>query len=225
MAGRVVGATAGAATTAVGVAGAAVSTTASVAGSAASGAAGLTSAAVSGASSAAAAGTATTAASSSAVSPAVVGGATGFVLAAAYDQDSRSIDSAAQSEGVGNCLRANGNAASADRLLTAAGWEDGGMDGPNRVFLKNSVRGLVLPDGACVFRSENTLAYNADVAVRGVVSSLYPGALVEGTPSGARGPCDGFTLPNARTAWVHYTNVNGGTCERGLGSGVTVQFL
>ncbi|MGR3805426.1 hypothetical protein [Marinibacterium profundimaris] len=226
------------------VAGSAVSTTASVAGTAASGAANLAGTAVSAGSSAVSAGAAATSSAISAGSAAgaagagtaagtsagvnsagLVAGTVGLGLAAGYDADSRSTDSAAQAEGMGNCLRAAGNAAQAAQLLMSAGWADGGNEGGNRLFTKNNVRAQILPAGHCVFRSEFASVSDADTAVRGLAQSLYPGGVTNGSPSGTIDSCSGFTVNASRQAWVHYTSSTGTSCVGGFGSGVTVQFL
>ena len=237
--GAAVNATTSAVSTAANVAGTAVSTTANVAGAAVSTTASATSAAVSGVSAAAsagssaaaagttaaAAGTTTAAAGTGVITPTLVAGTVGLGLAAGYDQDSRQINAAAQAEGSANCLQAGGNAANAIQLLTAAGWQDAGSEGSMRVFMKNDTRGLVTPEGNCLFRSEFAAVSDADTAVRGLANSLYPGGITNGRPGGTMGSCDGFTVASPRPAWVHYTSSTGTSCVGGFGSGVTVQFL
>ncbi|MBB97874.1 MAG: hypothetical protein CML68_25150 [Rhodobacteraceae bacterium] len=231
--GTAVNATTSAVSTAANVAGAAVSTTANVAGAAVSTTANVAGAATSAATSAvssgtsaAAAGTSAAAASTSSgvITPAVVGATVGLGLAAGLDQDSRTIDAAAQAEGAANCLRAGGSQAQAAQLLASAGWADAGIDNGMRVFTKNDVRGLLTTQGHCLFRTEFTTPSEADTAVRGLVDSLYPGGLRSGAPNGGSGLCNGFTVAAERNAWIHYTDSTGAPCG-GLGSGVTVQVL
>lgn len=228
--GRVANATTSAVSGAANVAGAAVSTTANVAGAAVSttanvaGAAASTAgSAVGGATGAAAGGTAA-GASSGVLTPAVVGAGLGVAGAAALDNDNRTIDSAAMAEGTANCLQAGPNPTTSARLLAAAGWADAGMDSGMRVFTKNNVRGLILPEGHCTFRSEWTAMTDSDPAIRTLVNRLYPGSIKDGSPSGSTGQCDGFTVTSGNRAWVHYTSSDGTACGT-FGSGVTVQFL
>ena len=94
-----------------------------------------------------------------------------------------------------------------------------------RVLTKNNVRGQILPEGHCLFRSEFAAVSDADTAVRGLANSLYPGGITNGRPGGTMGSCDGFTVASPRPAWVHYTSSTGTSCVGGFGSGVTVQFL
>ncbi|CAN0586094.1 unnamed protein product, partial [Ectocarpus sp. 12 AP-2014] len=143
------------------------------------------------------------------------------------DYDTRNMDVAAMSEGTANCLRGGPNPESTAQLLSAAGWVDAGTEtgsaGAMRVFTKNNVRGLILPQGHCSFRSEFANLEPSDTAIRNLVNSLYPGSIRNGAPDGTTGRCDGFTLPRP-DAWVHYTSPAGGTC-RDFGTGVTIQFL
>lgn len=225
--GSAVSATSSAVSGVASVAGTAVSTTANVAGSAVSTAGSAVSGAGSAASGGAAAGgagTTTAAATSSGVGPGVVGAGLMAGFGVGLHADARGMDAAAMGEGTANCLQAGPAPAASAQLLTSAGWADGGTDNGARLFTKNNVRGRVLPDGTCSFQSAFAEFSESGPFVRQLVEGIYPGKVQTGSPSGGTGQCDGFTVSTPRKAWVHFTDVNGGTCGVN-GSTVIVQFL
>lgn len=232
----VVGSAVGAAGTAVGAAGSAVSTAASVTGSAVSGTASAVGALTTPAATAPAATTATAGATAGTTTTASAGSGANVAgaplalavgnagAAIAFDEESSADASAAIAEGVGNCLRGSAQTDRAAGLLQSAGWETIGITNGTVALSKGNVRGFVLQDGNCVFRSDFTTTARVAETLTELTVSLYPGAVTPGTPSGRAGACDGLTVAANRRAWIAYTASNGDTCG-GFGAGVSVQFL
>lgn len=147
-------------------------------------------------------------------------------VAATADYDAGQRDPVAISEGVANCLTAGPDASAAIDLLTAAGWTSTGTSNGRTDFVKGNVKGHVLSDGNCVFRSELVRIDPVDTQVRQITSQTFPKAKVKKADNNGTGLCDGYTLRQSRKnqAWIHYTDYNGASCT-GFGAGVVVQFL
>ncbi|MGV6850386.1 MAG: hypothetical protein ACWA5A_18585 [Marinibacterium sp.] len=200
------------------------------AGSAAVGAASTAGSAASSAASSAVSATASAAGGTSVVTPQIAVGTAIVGITAGADYDAKNRDPANMAEGVANCLAAGPDANAAGQLLAAAGWTPetapaSGVEGRSD-YIKGNVRGSVLADGNCVFRSELITTLPVDSKVREAVARTFPKAKVKKPANMGDGPCDGFTLRQSRKnqAWIHYTDSTGDVCTR-YGAGVVVQFL
>ncbi|MBT9384813.1 hypothetical protein KM176_13165 [Pseudooceanicola sp. CBS1P-1] len=131
-------------------------------------------------------------------------------------------------EGVETCLQSLGgggvveNAVSKGWVLTqtAAQGQSAG-----RQIRKNTLRGTIMPNRSCSFRTGAVAASMATSKVQSLLDEKFSGRYRKGSPYGRKGPCDGYTVDlGAERAWIFFTAENGDVCT-GSGAGVTVQKL